>query len=173
MPINVNTVYTKQRLIRFNHYLARNRKVFWGLMTAFTLFAVLSMIFLAAIEADFGGLVIYLILILALDALSVFLYFGLPYFTFKKSKSLNTSIRYSFESDYLSIVATNQYSNENANVLYTIFSGVARNGNDLYLFLSGIKAYVVDLSALTPEQIEAIRELLVRNVNPKKIKWKK
>ena len=98
MPITVSTVYTKERLIRLQHFTAANKPVFWTFMAICTLLVAGCWIWLVSLSLPVDHFNIYLFYIFLLDALMLFLYFVLPYLTVKKSKSLDATLTYTFDN---------------------------------------------------------------------------
>ena len=80
-------------------------------------------------------------------------------------------LEYAFDVDSFSLQAENQYTAESATVQYAAITKVSKNKSDLYLFLSSRQAYVVDLSALSPEQIDTLKDIMIAKIPQKKIKW--
>ena len=109
---------------------------------------------------------------LLIDVTYLVCYLIVPRFTLKKNKNLGTTVNYLFEEDSFQMSAVNAYVNENSTVQYSRLLKIGKNGNDLYLFVSPIQAFVADLSALSVEQVLLLKQLLASKLEPKKIKWK-
>ncbi len=171
MPINVSTVYSEKNLIEFNRYVTKSKIVFWIIMALCSFLVVGSFVFLALINELSFEIYLCLALTILLDLLYVFLYVFLPRITLKKQKSLNTTLNYSFEGEHFSVNAQNEYATENSTVKYTMLSKVARNKNFVYLFISPIQAYVVDISELSYEDVINFKNFLQPHFKPKKFKW--
>ena len=75
MPITVSTVYTKERLIRLQHFTAANKPVFWTIMILCTLLVVGCWVWLISLALPVDEFSRYLFYIFLLDALMLFLYF--------------------------------------------------------------------------------------------------
>ena len=165
MPIEITTVYDKQRLIRFNNYVAASRKWFWiflGICTAIVAFA-------CVIAPEVWH---YALILLGMDLLCVLFYFVIPRFTIKRSVAFNATVQYVFDAEQILIQSESKHAKESSETRYTVIKRVGKHGSDLYLFISSMQAYVVDLSTLTEQQIADLRAVLYQHVKPSKIKWK-
>ena len=116
MPINLKTVYTKERLLRLNDYLVRSKKFFWGFMILTTLLMLAMSVFALRIAAMNWEMIICLCTVLAIDLISVFGYLILPRITVGKQKNLDIEIEYSVGDDGIGIKAANEYGDEHSNV---------------------------------------------------------
>jgi hypothetical protein len=172
MPVSVNTVYTKERLLRFNNYVMASKKLTWILFGICTLWVAACFIVLAALGLTDSTVTLCMVLLLVMDITYVLCAFVLPRFTLGKSKSLNTEVRYTFGDDSFELCAVNQYANETSVVRYTAIAKVGKKDTDLYLFISRQQGYIVDLSALPDEQETLLRRLLASKIPDKKFKWK-
>ncbi len=171
MPINLKTVYTKERLLRFNDYLVRSKKFFWGFMILTSLLMLAMSVFALRIAAMNWEMIICLCTVLAIDLISVFGYLILPRITVGKQKNLDIEIEYSVGDDGIEIKAANEYGDEHSNVRYSALNRVRVNREDLYLFVGRYQAFILDLSRLSGAERLALRTLLMAKLPEKKIKW--
>lgn len=172
MPIEVTSVYTKRRLIRYQIYVATSKKFFWTLVIVGTLLVFAVEIVGAALTDVPFSMSAYHWFLLAWDALCVFLYFVLPFLLINKNKSLNTIVNFTFDQDTISYQSTSALINENSTVRYAMLVKAIKKGSELYLFINGNQAYLVDLSTLSSEQINCLKDVLTLNLSHKKVKWK-
>lgn len=156
MPVEVTTVYTKERMLRYSKFVAASKKAFWIIMIICTVVCAGCVAFTAAVDALSIEMLMYGAIVLAMDILYVFMYLILPRITVKKAKNLNTTIIYCFEEDCFKISASNDYAQETSTVKYSLISKVGRRDNDLYLFISKNQAYIVDLSEISDEKADIL-----------------
>ena len=173
MPINISTVYDRERILRLNNYFARSKFVFWIVMGIASLLVMASFTLLAILDALSFQIWACLILVIFIDILHLFSYLVLPRIALNKNKSLNVKITYSFDTDSFQLNAVNEHMNENMTAKYTMLIKVVKENTDLYMFISNRQAYVVDLSGLSEEQIEMLKETMEKHIRPNKIKWKR
>ena len=173
MPINVSTVYDRERILRLNNYFARSKFVFWIVMGIASLLVMVSFTLLAILDALSFQIWACLISVIFIDILYLFSYLVLPCIALNKNKSLNVKITYSFDTDSFQLNAVNEHMNENMTAKYTMLTKVVKENTDLYMFISNRQAYVVDLSGLSEEQIEILKETMEKHIRPNKIKWKR
>ena len=171
MPIQIHTVYTKALFLRFNDFVVKSRRRFWIVMIVCSALVYVFSALLLAMDAFDSEIRICLIMVLLLDILYPFAFFVLPRMQVKKNKMLNMRLEYTFDVDSFSLQAENQYTAESATVQYAAITKVSKNKSDLYLFLSSRQAYVVDLSALSPKQIDTLKDIMIAKIPQKKIKW--
>ena len=172
MPVSVNTVYTKERLLRFNNYVMASKKLTWILFGICTLWVAVCFIVLTALGLTDSTVTLCMILLIVIDITYVLCAFVIPRFTLSKAKHRNTEVHYAFGDDSFELCAVNQYANETSVVRYSAIAMVGKKDTDLYLFISRQQGYIVDLSALSDEQITLLRETLAGKIPDKKFKWK-
>ena len=173
MPINVSTVYDRERILRLNNYFAHSKFVFWIVMGIASLLVMASFTLLAILDTLSFQIWACLISVIFIDILYLFSYLVLPLIALNKNKSLNVKITYSFDTDSFQLNAVNEHMNENMTAKYTMLIKVVKENTDLYMFISNRQAYVVDLSGLSEEQIEMLKETMEKHIRPNKIKWKR
>lgn len=173
MPINVSTVYDRERILRLKNYFARSKFVFWIVMGIASLLVFASFTLLAILDALSFQIWACLISVIFIDILYLFSYLVLPRIALNKNKSLNVKITYSFDTDSFQLNAVNEHMNENMTAKYTMLIKVVKENTDLYMFISNRQAYVVDLSGLSEEQCDALKETMEKHIRPNKIKWKR
>lgn len=171
MEINNSTEYTKERLLRFNYYFARNQKFLWIALPTSTV----TVYFVALLQIVFGELslpvaVCALALTLIDILMPLMLFVFLPKSVIKKTKTLGTVIEYTFFSKELSVNVQNEMIDEKSTMKYSMLIKAARNKDELYLFIHPNNAFVVDLSEMSDEDKEALENALKSNL--KKVKWK-
>ena len=171
MPITVSTVYTKERLIRLQHFTAANKPIFWTIMILCTLLVVGCWVWLISLSLPVDEFSRYLFYIFLLDALMLFLYFVLPYLTVKKSKSLDATLTYTFEEGQFHVDGSSTLVTESLTSQYGAIYRIARNKTDLYLYINRMAAYIIDISSLSEEQLALLKQTLKAAIPAKKIRW--
>lgn len=173
MAINVTTVYTKENLIKFNDYIAKSRKVFWSIGTVWTAILIITYVlfnFKWRIHEPFVNTITYVYIVL--DLFYIYSYFIHPRLSVKKSKFLNSVIKYSFNEDSFQTEVESQEINETATVKYSVIKKIVKQKEHVYLLVSRVQGHIVDVSDLDEEQLSQLKALLKTKVPAKKFKWK-
>ena len=168
MPIDVSTVYSKDRLLKYNFYVVKQKKVLWSVVMLTAVFAVIQFVFK---HLDDDGK-FYISLILIWDALVCFLYFVLPIFLVNKAKNKDIIVHYSFTENEIRSCFDNSLISEARVSKYETIVKLAKNGEDLYLFIDKKHAYLVDISTFDTEQLSKLKVALASKIPAKKFKWK-
>ena len=173
MTLQITTVYTKERLLRFYFYYQLVQRVWFPIILGFDMILMSAWVikdFLngppvsESVVAMFG--IVWIIgLTWVVAALIV------PRFSYKKAKSLNAVMEMTFSEENLRYSVSSAHSTESGEMQYGMFVKYIRNKDDLYLFVSARQVWIVDLSALTPEQTEQLHTLLSQKIVSKKNKW--
>ena len=171
MPLRIHTVYTKERLLGFNDFIAKSKRFFLLMMLIASIIVCGSAVLVFLMDGFDGTMLFYMLLVLLMDALYLFLSFGLSRVMLKKNKSLDTVIEYSFDIDSFSFKAENQYANEDVTVKYAAIVKALKNKSDLYLFITPQQAYIVDLSTLSREEYTTLKDVIAARVPAKKNRW--
>ncbi len=171
MEINNSTVYTKERLLRFNRFYAKNQIFLWCALPISTVLVY----FIGLIQAIFSELSLpvaacALVLTLFDIILPLMFFVILPKYVLKKTKILNTVIEYKFTDGEIFIAVNNESIEEKTSMKYSMLQKAAKNSDELYLFLSSSNAFVVDLSLISDEEKEQLKSALKANI--KKVRWK-
>ena len=171
MPINVTTVYTKERLLRLSNFVQQSRLWFW-IITAVASLLVIAIYFFAVFN-DFVNFEItfWFCVVLFFDVFYMFLIFVLPRLMIKKAKNVGTVLEFSFNEENFLIHAVNEHVDESATVKYSMVTKVCNNRDDVYLFISPRQAYIVDLGNSSYEDQVALKRLLQDKVAPGRFKW--
>ena len=170
MEINNSTVYTKERLLRFNRFYAKNQIFLWCALPISTVLVY----FIGLIQAIFSELSLpvaacALVLTLFDIILPLMFFVILPKYVLKKTKILNTVIEYKFTDGEIFISVNNESIEEKTSMRYSMLQKAAKNSDELYLFLSSSNAFVVDLSLISDEEKEQLKSALKANI--KKVRW--
>lgn len=171
MEINNSTVYTKERLLRFNRFYAKNQIFLWCALPISTVLVY----FICLIQDIFSELSLpiaacALVLTLFDIILPLMFFVILPKYVLKKTKILNTVIEYKFTDGEIFIAVNNESIEEKTSMKYSMLQKAAKNSDELYLFLSSSNAFVVDLSLISDEEKEQLKSALKANI--KKVRWK-
>lgn len=172
MPIELKTVYTKDRLLKFYKVVAASKKWFWILMTICSLLVISASVFLAIVDELTSTTIAGLIFIVAMDITYIILYFVAPHFTINKSKILNMVIDYTFDTDTITSHSVNSYLDETSTVKYSLIFKVIKKDYELYLYTARNSAMLVDISSLSSDQIALLKNTIESQIASKKINWK-
>lgn len=172
MPIETTTVYTKKRLMAYNDYIVSARTFFWGFVALFNLY-IFGKLFYSVFNLTTNPYHLLSVgYILFMDAVLLFLYYGLPRFTVKKAKNLQAGLNYTFNEDDFTINIKTDEISETSSIKYKALYKVVKNGADLYLFTMRGRGSIVDISAFTKEQEQVLKGVIANHLDAKKIKWK-
>ena len=170
MPINTSTVYTRERLIKFNDHMASRHKFLSILVGVCTVIVLLAFALNCVMGDVSTNMIIMLCAMLVLDLIVVLMYWVLPRIIVKKEKNLNYVINYSFEEDQFTIDVQSDEVCEKSTLKYSFLTAIERGkSGDIYLFIQHNQAYIVDTSELSYENIFQLRSIFNRNA--KKFKW--
>ncbi len=165
MKFSVQTVYDKERLLRFNSFVALTKRVFWSLMIVCTVLITVAFAISLALDPQYNTTWLCFGLVLFSDIICVFCSFILPRFTINKAVGLNADIVYEFDEVTFKISATIKSGTEASELNYSAIVKVMESEQDIYLFISQRQAYVLDKSGFTigsPE--EFLRFLRDKNI---------
>ena len=170
MPIEINTAYDKKRILAFNDYIAKSKIALWIYMGICTLIVLAGSVYIAALGHMSGAVYAAIGAVVILDALAAFMYVVFPRITLNKNKNVGTTIKYAFRDDCFMIEAESAHVQESSTIKYTLIKKIRQSGGDIYLFISKLQAFIVDISALSEPELEALKNLLKNNIDSKKIK---
>lgn len=170
--MEIKTVYTKERLLKYTAAVMRSRTLLWVTLAicnalVFTCFGLLVAMGAISDTTKFGVL-----LILVMDVTLLFTSFVLPHFTVPKSKNLNLMVTHTFSPEEIRIEGKNEFMDSSTTVQYPFLMKIIKTGTELYLFISHRQAYIVDLSTLSEEEQTELKELLLSKTTVKSFKWK-
>lgn len=172
MEIKASTILDRERLLRFSHYVAASKKVFWTIIGIYFLIDTALFVVLGILNS-LSPRFIFLYGIAVLFILYViFMYFGYPYLYVKKAKNLNAVSDFVFLDDKFEIETETDSFSERFTCRYDTLFKVAKNGDDVYLFLAKGRASIVDVSSLSDEQKLQLAEALRGFFPKKRFKWK-
>lgn len=171
MPIETTTVYTKERLLRFQNYVLASKKPLWIVSAVATAIIAVCAVLTFVLLWDIQG-AIKLFGLLLIELCIPLIYIVIPRLSIKKAKNLNAEVHFSFDETAVHTQASSAIGNENASVFYTALHKIGKKDNDLYLFLDASRAFLIDLSTLSAEQVQTLKDLLKPHFKPKKFKWK-
>lgn len=172
MEIKNTTVYTKKRLVAYNHYVNFSQKLIrvgFPIAAAIALLGCLAACAGDEVNYDLMRYSAYLILF-ELVFLSI-IYFT-PILAVKKSPGFESKVEYTFYDDYFLALTESQNMSDRSEIKYEMLTGVSKNKGDLYLFISNIQAHLVDVSEMSEDELLALRAILLKKLDMKKIKWK-
>lgn len=170
MPIEVTTVYHPDLMYRYQRSMGPSTLSVILICAICSFIGLMNIVLMAAIGEDMTFAIGCMVFFLVLSVLGLFMTFGLPRIAAKKTPK--AVIRYAFYLDGFSFSAANDHGTESAANRYSIVTKVIKNGSDLYLLISNIQAFIVDLSSLSPAQVAQLHSILQTHLPAKKIKWK-
>jgi len=171
MEIKINTKYDKDRLIRFNHFMSLQKKVFWLMVAIVTLGFVGYYVYFTMTYGFYIKMLVACSLIVVMDIVYIILHIVMPYFTVKKSRTLNAEIEYVFYDEYLTMDAATALESSVSKINYSAIIKAIKKNNELYLLVKSNQALLVDLSSLTSEETNRLKEILSKYIKPEKLKW--
>ena len=171
MEIKINTKYDKDRLIRFNHFMSLQKKVFWLMVAIITLGFVGYYVYFTMTYGFYVKMLVACSLIVVMDIVYIILHIVMPYFTVKKSRTLNAEIEYVFYDEHLTMNAATALESSVSKINYSAIIKAIKKNNELYLLVKSNQALLVDLSTLTSDEISRLKESLSKYIKPEKLKW--
>ena len=172
MSIKTQSVYTKKRLIKFNNYVVKSKKLLWIMMSVSTVLIIACLIF----QACTGGIadtVKYSAMFLGfLDVFYLFISFILPHITLPKSKTLNAKIQCTFNEYGFDLRVVCKNFDETSAVRYPTLVKIVKNGDDIYLFIASNQAFITSIEGLADEDVATLKELLGNAINKKNFIWR-
>ena len=169
MVFSVNTVYNKERLLRYNDFVSIRKRFFWTLIIVCSVLIYSVFIFDRVMHFDNAVILFCFFMTVALDFIIVFSTFILPRITIKKSLSLNAQITSEFGEESFKITASTPLTSESMDVKYSALVKVMESDKDIYLFISRQKAYVLDKDGFTLGTPKGLVDFLVsKNIPYKK-----
>ena len=173
MPIQVTTVYTKEKLRAFIKYAASTKKVFWCIMIICSLLMIALLVLSALLDILSTTLILCAVYLGFIDLVYIFALYLLPRMTLKKSKQLNMVVEYAFSEDSFEMHAHSDYIDDTSTVKYTVLHKAAKKGAALYLYPTRAQAFIVDLTSLSEDEIALLRNILSTHLKPRRLKWYK
>ena len=173
MTLQITTVCTKERLLRFYFYYQLVQRVWFPIILGFDMILMTAWVikdFLngppvsESVVAMFG--IVWIIGLTWVVAALI-----LPLFTVKKAKNLNTVTETIFGEEGMHYKMCSTYATQEGELKYGMFVKYIKNKNDLYLFVSARQAWIVDMSALDAQQVQDLKALLEQKIVSKKNKW--
>ena len=174
MPIEVTTVYSRKRMIKYVDYSYLHLARVWAVMAA-TL-VLLFMTLICGITDPQGsaslGMFWLVIVAFAFGVSTVYWCFIYPRLTMGKNQALNSVKKYVFGEGSFEVETEQASMHKKVAVNYDMINKIRANGDDIYLFVGEkFRVYIVDISSLTIQQLTELKELLEKNIDAKKIKW--
>ena len=149
MNFSNRTVYDKERLIRFNDFILRKKRIFWFLMIVCTVLVALSFVSTLVLKNYDSTVLFCFVLIIVIDITYVFCAFVLPRITINEAIALNADISFDFQEDTFKISSTTKNGTEFSELSYSVLVKVMESNRDIYLFISQRQGYILDKSGFT------------------------
>lgn len=172
MELKISTVYTKERLLRFNDYYWMQRKAFFAFMAGCTLLVWACVAFLAFMNALSETVVFCGVMVTLMDAAYLFAAFLLPRLTTNKATSIGAVLDFVFKDGEMDIVAETNKERSTSTIKYPAIVKVGKKKTDVYLFVSKRQGYIVDTSELSEIELLALKALVTSHLPARKVKWK-
>lgn len=165
MSIKATTKYTKKRIIRFDHYSLFSRNYI------LIVCAVITLLILALYVAKIA-LLKSLVSFLIIDLCEVLWFFIFPYTLLRTDKTVDATVDFVFGDEEYTVSVNTGEINESSTAKYTALIRAIKRGSELYLYFTPKSGYIVDLSSMTDEDAELLKETLSKYIKPKKFRWK-
>ena len=172
MELKISTVYTKERLLRFNDYYWMQRKAFFAFMAGCTLLVWACVAFLAFMNALSETVTFCGVMVTLMDAAYLFAAFLLPRLTANKATSIGAVLDFVFKDGEMDIVAETNKERSTSTIKYPAIVKVGKKKTDVYLFVSKRQGYIVDTSELSEIELLALKALVTSHLPARKVKWK-
>jgi len=172
MELKISTVYTKERLLRFNDYYWMQRKAFFAFMAGCTLLIWACVAFLAFMNALSETVAFCGAMVTLMDAAYLFAAFLLPRLTANKATSIGAVLDFVFKDGEMDIVAETNKERSTSTIKYPAIVKVGKKKTDVYLFISKRQGYIVDTSELSELELLALKALVTSHLPARKVKWK-
>lgn len=169
MKFSGQTVYDKERLLRFGSFFVLRKRGFWCLIIVCTVFVTICAAFALALNFESSLMWFGIALVWLVDITCIFCYFVLPRFTINKEPGLNANILFEFYEDFFKISGTSKNGTESSESNYSSIIKIMESKQDVYLFISRQQAFILDKSGFTmgnPEEL--INFLKDKNIPYKK-----
>ena len=172
MELKISTVYTKERLLRFNDYYWMQRKAFFAFMAGCTLLVWACVAFLAFMNALSETVTFCGVMVTLMDAAYLFAAFLLPRLTANKATSIGAVLDFVFKDGEMDIVAETNKERSTSTIKDPAIVKVGKKKTDVYLFVSKRQGYIVDTSELSEIELLALKALVTSHLPARKVKWK-
>lgn len=146
MKFSNRTIYDKERLIRFNNFVALRKRFFWIFMIVCTILVSISFALTLALKGYDSTILLCFALIVVVDITYAFCSLILPRITINKAAALNADILFEFQEDTFKISATTKNATESSELNYSALIKVMESSRDIYLYISTRQAYILDKS---------------------------
>lgn len=165
------TIYTRERLLRFNYYHALSKKGLLATVAITTVFILLTFIFDTILyETIDSTLLILLILALVLDATYLIMSFVVPRFATKNAIGLEGTICGEFYHDRFVLDAKTATVSERSENSYAIIKKVRASKEDIYLYISAEQAFVIAKDGISPADLDGFLAHLRARVSERAFK---
>ena len=102
-----------------------------------------------------------LVLVIFIDAVSVYTYFIHPRVTVRKALALNTAVHFEFNDENYTVSAKSDKIDENSTSAYSTISKVTETKDFIYIFISKVQAFIVDKNGFTEGTPDGLIDFLV------------
>ena len=144
MNFNIETTYTKERLLRFNTFVFMRRKILWiACLIRGVLISIPFFVSLANGEFNKKSF-IYFLAVSCLITLYFVYRLVLPRLTINKNPQLNAVVKYEFHDSHFKISSPSSSFHESPEISYDIISNVFFYKNDLYIYFSNSRLFILD-----------------------------
>ena len=149
MNFSVQTIYDKERLVRFNSFIALRKRFFWSVLILGTVLITACLAIFIVLDPHNSSIWFCAGFVYIIDVTYAFCYFVLPRFIVNKSPILNANILFEFHEDFFKISATLKNGTESSELNYSAVVKLMESKQDIYLFISQRQCYILDKSSFT------------------------
>lgn len=149
MKFIVNTKYDYERLLKFNRYSLRDKKVFWIFMAICNII-VLSIAIPIFCTCGFNVIMFVITLLIFLITLFyAYMHFLMPLSALKKSPLLDAFCICTFKEDYFNVKFSSSKITDKADFKYDVIKKVVLTEQSIYIYVSDKHAYIIDKNGFT------------------------
>ncbi len=169
MNLSATTVYTKERLLRFNSFFAMSRRFFW--ITLLVCVSLVSSVFFLSIliEALDKIITIAFIAVWCFALLYFLMTVIVPRLLVKKTPSLNAEVTYTFDAESFTTEFKTSLQIGTEQMNYSVIKKIMESDTDIYLFVNNATSFIIDKSGFKSGSAEE----LIAFLKAKNIKYKR
>ena len=158
---SADTVYDRERLLRFNTFYLLRKRVIWIIMAISTLLVTFAFSWQAALGSYPQTVVLCFVLVWVIDIFYIVFYLVLPRFTIKKARSLNAHIEYTFDEYFFKLESDALMQKNAPGIPYSAVEKMMQSKQDIYIFLTGKQCFIVDKAGFTQGSCEGFIDFML------------
>ena len=160
MRFSADTVYDRERLLRFNSFYVAHKRVMWAILIISTLLATAIFVWQATSIGFNSTSTAALAAVVAADVFYVLFNLVIPRFSIKKARTLNARIKFIFFDATFRLEAPALMPNGAPDIFYTSLSKVMQSEKDIYLLLNSKQCFIVDKAGFTLGSADELLDFL-------------